>query len=134
MPIEQYLKALLATQDPLNESSVDVADLNTQEAILETHSKQDALSNFDLEECELPLEISLVVTLSPQKLVDVKGDYSFSFHSKGVAFTEVTCAEIAGGLAADCCAAVDFLWQGEGSQKAENGLVEPLCDELQSHK
>ena len=134
MPIEHYLKSLMPNQEPLSETSFDVADLNTQEAILETHSIQSKLSDIDLEEEELPLEISLVVTLSPQKLADVKGDYSFSFHSKDVDFTTVTCAEIAGGMAGDCCASVDFLWQGEGSQKADNGLVEPLCEELQAHK
>lgn len=134
MPIEKYLKALLPPQQPLYESSVEISDLNTQEAILETHPTRGALTNSDLEEYELPLEISLVVTLSPQKLIDLKRDYSFSFHSKNIDFTPVTCAEIAGGLIQDCCASVDFLWKGEGSQKAENGLVEPLCEELQSHK
>lgn len=134
MSLENYLKALLPNQESLHETSVDVSDLNTQEAILETHSIQNALKIVDLEEDMLPLEISLVVTLSPQKLVDVKGDYTFSFHSRDVDFKTVKCADIPGDIAGACCASIDFLWKGEGSQKAENGLVEPLCEELQSHK
>ena len=132
MSFEQYLTALLPHQDPLNDSCADVADLNTQEAVLATHSNQGAPTKVDLEEYRLPLEISLAVTLRPQKLIEVKGDYSFSFMSRGVAFATVTCAELAGGLASDCCTAIDFLWQGEGGQKTENGLVKPLCEELQS--
>ncbi len=131
MSFENYLRALMPGQESSKESSIDVADLNTQEAILETHSKYDVLGEMDLDESVLPLEISLVVTLSPQKLLDVKGDYSVSFSSKNVDFTTTTLGELSGDLVQDCCAAVDLIWQGEGSQKVENGLVEPLCEELQ---
>jgi hypothetical protein len=50
MSLENYLKALLPNQESLHETSVDVSDLNTQEAILETHSIQNALKIIDLEE------------------------------------------------------------------------------------
>jgi hypothetical protein len=133
MPFEQYLKNVSSYQDLQKDSSIDVGDLNTQEAILETYSNHDSLSKDDFEASELPLEISLVVTLRPQKLIDVKGDYSFSFTSREYAFKTITYADLKDEMAAACCSAVDLIWQGEGSQKAENSLVEPLCEELQSN-
>lgn len=131
MSIEAYLKALLPEDEPLKEISFDGVMVNTQEAILATHSAESILSALDIDQEEMPAEISLVVTLRPKKLMDVKGDYTFAFSSGDIDFSPITLGQLTGGLVHECCAAVEVIWQGEGSQKSSlYGLIEPLCEDL----
>lgn len=131
MELENYLRAFMpGPQEPQDHFGEGV-EMNSAEAIFETHGGESSPDVFDLEEEKLPSDISLLVTLAPQKILEVMPDYRLEFSSKGASDGMIFLNQIPGELVQHCCASIDIRWCGKGSQRGDIGAVEDLCTEVQ---
>ncbi len=131
MELENYLRAFAPDPKEPHDHFGEGVEVNVAEAILDTHGGESPLDVCDLEEQKLPLEISLLVTLKPQRLLDMMPGYRLEFSSKGSSDGVISMDQIPGELVQQCCAFIEVTWDGKGSQRGDYGGVEELCEELQ---